>query len=197
MESSESALRPIHSFFNHPGLRKFWLKARFIIVLVAIAFMTQLADPKWFWIGLTISLLGEFFQLWCWSTLRTSKSLAYLGPYSMVRNPMYLGRYFIVLGVILLAGMPGVWFIIPYTLIYGFYMVNRVRREEKKLTEMFGEDYLDYCSKVNRFLPSFRGFNPDTVFSWNWDTFHENHGVMNLVGLLAIYAIFYLFIFVL
>ena len=195
MESSESSLRSIHSLFNNVGLRKFWLKTRYIIGIAALFFLAPLINPDWFWIGFTISLLGELFQLWCWSTLKTSKVLAYLGLYSMVRNPMYLGRYFIVLGVILLLGMPGVWAIIPYTIIYGFYMVNRVRREEKKLTEMFGSDYLDYCSKVNRFLPSFRDFNPRTVFSWNWDTFHENHGVMNLLGLLVVYAIYYLFVF--
>lgn len=106
---------------------------------------------------------------------------------------MYLGRYFIVLGIILLFGKPGVWAILPYTVIYIFYMVNRVKREERKLVELFGTDYVEYCSKVNRFVPSLRNAELRSVLYWDWKTFHENHGVMNLVGLLVVYAVFYLF----
>lgn len=195
MENVGSTFKPIHSFFNHSGLRKFWMKARIVIGVVATGFLIPLINPEWFRVGLSISLIGELFQLWCWSTLRTSKVLAYIGPYTLVRNPMYLGRYFIVLGVILLLGMPGIWAILPYTVIYGFYMVNRVKREEKKLTELFGADYLDYCGKVNRFTPSFKGFEARAVMQWNWGTFHENHGSMNFIGLLVVYGIFYLFTF--
>ncbi|PLY02369.1 MAG: hypothetical protein C0623_03920 [Desulfuromonas sp.] len=113
----------------------------------------------------------------------------------MVRNPMYLSRYFIILGIFLLVGVPGVWAAIPYTVIYGFYMVNRVEREEKKLIDLFGKDYEDYYNSVPRFIPSFKGFDLQAVLFWNWETFHENHGAMNMIGLLVVYAIFYLFTF--
>ena len=40
---------------------------------------------------------------------------------------MYLGRFFLIGGALLLAGRP--WILLPYAVFYYFYMVNRVKRE--------------------------------------------------------------------
>ena len=44
---------------------------------------------------------------------------------------------------ILLLGRPGLWAVVPYTIFYWFYMVNRVRREEAKLAGIFVYYVLD------------------------------------------------------
>lgn len=190
----------IHAIFNHPGLRKFWCKIRYpfgAAVLAALAWLFWKRwlriEPVWFWIGFGVSMLGEFIQLWCFASLKKEKVLACRGPYVLVRNPMYLGRYFIVLGVFLLLGKPGLWAVVPYSLFYWFYMYNRVRREEAKLIGIFGADYEAYCRNVNRFLPSPRGGNFRNVFFWRWELLAGNHGWLNAVGLLAAYAVLYLF----
>ena len=188
-------LERIHAFFNHPGLRKFWCRIRFPVAVVLLVLLALFVQQEWFWVGLAVSLLGEFIQLWCFAALKKEKVLACRGPYVLVRNPMYLGRFFIVLGVILLLGEPGLWAVAPYTLFYWFYMYNRVRREEAKLVGIFGADYEAYCRNVNRFLPSPRGGNLQNVLYWKWDLLTGNHGWLNLVGLLAAYAVLYLFAF--
>ncbi len=185
----------INSFFNHEGLRRFWLRIRFLVGVAALCLLIPFVQREWFWIGLAVSLLGEAIQLWCFASLKKTKVLACLGPYALVRNPMYLGRYFIVLGVVLLLGLPGVWAIAPYTVFYGFYMYNRVRREERKLAEVFGADYEAYCRRVNRFLPSFGGGELRCVPYWNWGLLTGNHGWLNAAALLAAYAVLYYFVF--
>ena len=200
---NEGGLAGIHAVFNHPGLRKFWCRIRYpfaTVLLVMLAWLFwkyPLIQPQWFRIGFAVSLLGDFIQLWCFASLKKEKVLACRGPYVLVRNPMYLGRYFIVLGLILLLGRPGLWAVVPYTIFYWFYMVNRVRREEAKLAGIFGADYDAYCRNVNRFLPSPRGGHLRNVLYWNWGLLHGNHGWVNLAALLVAYAVLYVCAFVL
>ena len=90
-----------------------------------------------------VSTLGELFQVWCFSTIKTRKKLTIVGPYMFVRNPMYLSRFFLIFGILLMTGNP--WIMLVFVVLYYFYTTNRVRREEKDLLEMFGEDYRIYC----------------------------------------------------
>ena len=100
----------------------------------------------------------------------------------MVRNPMYLGRFFIVLGALMLLGQ--VWLLVLFAVGYWFYMANRVGREEARLKQVLGLPYIDYCAGVNRFIPGapYRG---EPVFVWDWRLFGQNHGLPNLIGTAA------------
>lgn len=187
----QDVLAPIHSFFNDKGLRRLWCKGRYFIAAVLGCFFVLFIQPQYVFLAISVSLAGELIQLWCFASLKKQKVLACMGPYVLVRNPMYLGRYFIVLGAVLWLGMPGVYLILPYTILYGFYMVNRVKREELRLVEIFGSDYKDYCSRVNRFFPSLKEARWKSVLFWKWDLLIENHGVSNLVVLLASYGVLY------
>ncbi len=191
-KKQNKGIEQIHSIFNHKGMRRLWLKVRGVVVLLIAVLLIPLIKLHWFWIGLGVSLIGEFIQLWCFATLDKNETVARKGPYALVRNPMYLGRYFIVLGVVLLLGMPGVYAVVPYTIFYGFYMVNRVKREEATLKERLGADYLQYCEEVNRFLPSFKGVPFKSILFWSNTLLFQNHGIQNAIGLLAAYALFFI-----
>lgn len=72
------------------------------------------------------------------------------GPYSLTRNPMYLGIFLIALGVMLLGFK---WWVLSAFLV--FFVACYVRLmldEEKKLTKFFGQDYLNYKNKTPLFL---------------------------------------------
>ena len=64
---------------------------------------------------------------------------------------MYLGRFFIIGGFLLLLGQP--WILLPYAVGYWLYMDSRVGREEARLRKIFGESYERYCAQVRRFVP--------------------------------------------
>lgn len=76
------------------------------------------------------------------------------GVYSVVRNPIYSAWLFICTGTLFLYGN----FILTLTLFLIFWLSLTIlmkHTEEKWLTKLYGEPYLEYCKKVNRCLPWF------------------------------------------
>jgi len=68
----------------------------------------RLAGPSFFLTLIVyvvlVSVLGEAIQLWSFASLVKNEQLTARGPYVLVRNPMYLGRFFLILGIALLFG---------------------------------------------------------------------------------------------
>jgi protein-S-isoprenylcysteine O-methyltransferase Ste14 len=175
-------LDAIHRLFNNAAIRKVLVKSRVLLGVAAVAAIVWYMDPKWLLPGFLVSMFGEFIQLWCFASLDKGRTLACNGPYAMVRNPMYLGRYFILLGGLMLIG--NVWVLVAFTVIYYFYMVNRVKREEEYLSGVLGAPYADYLTRVNRFLPGSPIAGSQLAF-WDWKLLKQNHGTTNLVATLV------------
>lgn len=182
-------LDAIHRLFNNPSLRKVLVKSRVLLGLAAVAAIVWYMDPKWLLPGFAVSMFGEFIQLWCFASLDKNANLAFRGPYSLVRNPMYLGRYFIVLGLLLLLDRGRLVVIVGYTVLYWFYMTNRVKREEALLKEVFGESYADYCAEVGPFLPRLTPCSKGTLAFWDNRLFNNSHGGRNLAATLLAWGV--------
>jgi len=72
------------------------------------------------------------------------------GPYAWTRNPMYLGH------LIFLAGLALTFqslFAAALLLFSLFYFQDRVRRDERRLADRFGEAYFQYKNHVKRWIP--------------------------------------------
>lgn len=181
----------IHRLFNNKLLRRILLESRFLLGLAGMIAVIRWISPDWLWAGLIVSIVGEALQLWCFACLRKDSVLSIDGPYSFSRNPMYIGRFFLILGVIMLLGNP--WFVAAYVLLYWFYVVNRVKREERKLTEHLGEPYLEYCRQVHRFVPRLSAFPGSTVLFFDRERFKKNNALINGLALAAFYVAAWVF----
>lgn len=182
-----SVLSTVDALYNNLRLRKLLLALRLPLGLAAGAGLVWAARPQWFWPGLAVSAFGAAFQWWCFSCILTSKTLALKGPYMMMRNPMYVARYFLVLGLVLMTGLW--WLAAAYTVLYYFYMVNRVKREEVKLRGLFGEPYEAYCRDVPRFVPGFKRFEARNLPFFSAECFRRNHGFVNMLAVAAVYGV--------
>jgi phospholipid methyltransferase len=178
----------VHGAFNSRALRRLLLGLRAPLTFAIAAICCYLAKREWFWIGLLISAAGALLQLWCFSSIAKQEELAINGPYKFVRNPMYLARFILILGFVVITGNP--WLIGLYVVFYYFYMVNRVKREEKKLIKVFGEPYLDYSRQVNRFLPT-TCYSGGRILYARMDLLVRNNGHWNVLGVVAFYTICY------
>ena len=76
--------------------------------------------------------------------------------YRHVRNPMYIGAIFVILAqaVIYKPVVTGLlWYALGFWLFtHAFVLVY----EEPHLRKVFGDDYVEYCKKVPRWLPRLR-----------------------------------------
>ncbi|MDO6444928.1 isoprenylcysteine carboxylmethyltransferase family protein [Colwellia sp. 1_MG-2023] len=80
----------------------------------------------------------------------TTSSLVKMGIYHFTRNPMYLGMACCLIGW-------GFYLSNPNALVFilGFILyINRfqIKPEEKILTDMFQQEFIDYCTSVRRWL---------------------------------------------
>ncbi|MFH1349758.1 MAG: isoprenylcysteine carboxylmethyltransferase family protein [Pseudomonadota bacterium] len=187
------ALNTIHKVFNNEELRSILTKLRYPIVLIFFILLITQIKPALFWPGFLVTLFGELIQAWSFASLEKNRTLSIKGPYMFTRNPMYIGRFFLLLGCMLLMG--NIWAILVFCVLYYFYMVNRVKREEKRLLGLFGEAYKNYCQKVNRFVPSFRISDRRSWLFFKGSLFFQNNGHWNLLAVLSCYVVFYLFTF--
>lgn len=107
-------------------------------------------------IGVLMIVLGIY--LWHGSVFRTkisneisSNRLVTSGVYSLCRNPLYLAFMLVCTGVLLISGNV---FFYPLFFIYWLFMTVLMKRtEEKWLENLYGEEYTEYCRKVNRCIP--------------------------------------------
>lgn len=108
------------------------------------------------------------------------------GIYSMLRHPLYLGNYFMWLGIAILTG--DLWFLVAFTFGYWVYYERIMYAEEQFLTKKFGETYSLWAAKTPAFIPGLNSWNnPDLSFSWKKVLKKEKN------GLFAIFLLIYIF----
>lgn len=87
------------------------------------------------------------------------------GMYSIVRNPLYLGSFIIILGLLLCIKVW--WLVLLGTFAYFLYVEYAILGEEKKFTENYGQTYVAWREKTPVILPNFSLWQkPDLSFSW-------------------------------
>lgn len=72
------------------------------------------------------------------------------GAYRYTRNPMYLAMALFLVGLWPLTG--GWWPLAPLIVFIALIQHYFIRREERMLTNTFGDDYLAYKARVRRWL---------------------------------------------
>ena len=121
------------------------------------------------WYGLILLAFGEFIRFsgvrYAGGITRTTKvgapSLCTSGPFSYVRNPLYIGNIIMYTGVVLIAGAPNV--LVMLLITWCFFTVQYgliIALEEETLTGLFGEEYQLYKQNVRAFFPRFTPWNP-------------------------------------
>lgn len=75
------------------------------------------------------------------------------GIYGIVRNPVYSGAFTVCIGAVCLTNKLELFVVIIICWIY--MTIFLITTEEKWLKELYGQEYIDYCKRVNRCIPWF------------------------------------------
>ena len=109
-----------------------------------------------------------------------AETLNTTGIYSIVRNPLYLGNFFMGLGVALFAHLW--WLTLIYALIFWLYYERIIFAEEAYLRDKFGTEYLEWADKTPVFFPKFNQYKkPDLPFSFKNILKREYNGFFNVI----------------
>jgi protein-S-isoprenylcysteine O-methyltransferase Ste14 len=96
-----------------------------------------------------------------------AEKLVHGGMFAHSRNPLYLGNFLILAGVgIASNSMVFLCAAIPF---FAFAYWAIIAAEENYLRNKFGQEFDDYCARVNRLIPSFSGVTQtlsETTFNW-------------------------------
>lgn len=102
-------------------------------------------------VGLGAIGFGVALRSWAAGILHKNKQLTLSGPYEVIRHPLYVGSFLMMIGFCLLVDdWENIWIVIGPVL--GFYILSTLR-EERSLAERFGHEWHSYARSVPRFLP--------------------------------------------
>jgi protein-S-isoprenylcysteine O-methyltransferase Ste14 len=130
-----------------------WLDRHQLSLPLDLGTMTH--SLGWLLVGIGLTLFS--WTLWTFVRHRTTvnpyagaSELCISGPFRFSRNPIYLGDWFILLGVSLLLNT---WWPLAFApLIWVMLRFGVIRHEEAHLEAKFGDTYRDYKTHVNRWI---------------------------------------------
>lgn len=97
------------------------------------------------------------------------------GLYSTTRNPLYLGNFFMWMGVILYINVA--WLVILFVFVFWIYYERIIYAEESFLRQKFGNSYLKWAEMTPVFWPKRLCYvHPKQSFSWRKILIKEKSG---------------------
>ena len=122
--------------------------------------------PTSLFLSIVPIVVGEAIRIWSSGHIHKNQVLTVTGPYSLSRNPLYVGSF--ILGTGFTVAMGVVWLAVTFLLFYTSVYWFTIRWEEDKLAKSFPDECKNYFRDVPRFLPLLRlpVYRPGD-FSWS------------------------------
>jgi protein-S-isoprenylcysteine O-methyltransferase Ste14 len=111
-------------------------------------------------VGTLIIVAGELFRIYSVSFIgsisrtrkdQTGAKLVTEGPFSWMRNPLYVGNFFICMGFAIFSAHALI--IVLTAALFAFQYYYIVLYEENLLTQVFSAEYADYKIRVPAWVP--------------------------------------------
>lgn len=186
------------------GRRLFFVRGTYIYTIIAIStllawcsrdvgpFSAPVADCLWFWTSLGVASAGALVRVITsgFAALGTSgrakiaaeaSELNTTGPYSLVRNPLYVGRILNFTGLAMLSGN---WVFGALVFLLAILVYERISvYEEEFLRGKFGPAHAEWAASVPALLPRLTGWvKPKYPFWWKRMIWREQNKLFLLVA---------------
>ncbi len=169
------------------------------IILVAVFGLAVLwlARPTRgsFLTGLPLVIAGVWVRAWAAGHLRRNRELATSGPYAYVRDPLYLGRLFLLIGFTIMANTTATYVLgaVGLGVFFLNYMPRKLRKETARLEGFFGATYVNYRRRVRSLIPRLTPYPGHDRRRWSpavyWRENHEQWLLLAAAALTFILAL--------
>lgn len=151
------------------------------------------ADSCWTIVFYLISIFGLLIRVYAvghaspntsgrnTSEGQVADSINSTGIYSQCRHPLYIGNFFMWLGLAALTY--NLWFLLFFIIMYFFYYERIMMAEENFLQGKFGDQYHKMAQQVPAVIPNFKNWVPNkNPFSLKKVIRQEKTGILLLNG---------------
>jgi protein-S-isoprenylcysteine O-methyltransferase Ste14 len=162
---------------DRSGLMGWWDRLRYNeilrqgIGLLLVAVCAYLARPgsTLVIIGLAMAAFGQIFRIYAAGFIHKNKRLASTGPYALVRHPLYLGNFLILIGFALAANNLYVW--IGVALFFMIWYPAAIAYEDSKLESIFEDEWRAWSKDIRAIIPG--KFKWADLKAEGWDTYQS------------------------
>jgi len=142
---------------------------RQVIGLLLVAVCAQFARPDigTVGIGLAIAVIGQVFRIYAAGYIFKNKQLASTGPYALVRHPLYLGNFIILLGFTIASN--NAYVAAGVILFFLIWYPAAIAYEDSKLENIFGDEWRAWSKNIRAMIPGRIRFSD--LKSNGWDTY--------------------------
>lgn len=126
--------------------------------------LVTLRSPSGMWLtagGFVLLVAGIAVRLWALASIseRKTRQLVTTGPYSVCRNPLYVGTLLIVGAFVVFWQSLAIGLLLmPVIALYRFGVVPA---EERVLAGIYGAEFDAYCRRTPRWFPRLGGYVPE------------------------------------
>lgn len=160
-------------YYNYPGYSKQW-------------------DDIWEMICMAVAFFGEGIRIYTAGYVPAGTSgrntrgqaanvLNTTGTYSILRHPLYMGNFLVILGISMFFCLW--WMILICVLVFWLYYERIIFAEEEFLRRKFGGAYLEWAAKTPAFSPRLKNWKkPNLPFSLKTALKREYSGIMSIIA---------------
>jgi len=162
---------------DRSGLMGWWDRLRYNeilrqgIGLLLVAVCAYFARPgsTLVIIGLTMAVFGQVFRIYAAGFIHKNKQLASTGAYALVRHPLYLGNFLILIGFALAANNIYVW--IGVVVFFLIWYPAAISYEDSKLESIFEDEWRAWSKNIRAIIPG--KFKWADLKAEGWDTYQS------------------------
>jgi protein-S-isoprenylcysteine O-methyltransferase Ste14 len=126
------------------------------------------------YVGLPLAAVGMLVRLHASGFVMKNKELATVGPYALMRHPLYTGNILLIIGFAL---ANSTWWAFPLALLFfWFYYPTAIEYEDRKLHSFFGEQWEQWSARTPALVPNLGNLGGLFAGSWSFAKSTKHNG---------------------
>jgi len=139
------------------------------LLLVAVCAYFAKPDAGTVIAGLAMAFVGQVFRIYAAGFIHKNKQLASTGPYALVRHPLYLGNFLILIGFTLACA--NLYVVAVVVLFFLVWYPAAIAYEDSKLERIFEDEWRAWSKNIRAIIPG--KFRWADLKAEGWDTYQS------------------------